>query len=333
MKWSEVVKNVIEEAVQSSTNNDNDNTNNNEPNPKQQPTNAPTPESESVLLCGLHTCGDLGPTILRHFISSDAKSMVNIGCCYNKMTERFDIDTLFGEVEASWDESIQISSNGTYRYRAPEPTTPPSCNESSCHEPVFEGFPMSQQLSKHKLFLGFTARMVACQSVWKWTLDLPGSVFCVRKHFFRALLQYLIKSKIDASNGRHEYDSSRIKIEVGRLKDRCFKDFQTYVGIAVEKLGLAEDLHPTKEEIDAVYTKFQDKEKQVACMWTLRAMLGQAIESLVLADRVAWLLERNEEYQRNPENGVKALQVSMFPLFDPVSSPRNIAIVANKIWS
>ncbi|RKP26842.1 methyltransferase domain-containing protein, partial [Syncephalis pseudoplumigaleata] len=38
------------------------------------------------LLCGLHTCGDLGASSLRLFVESDARILVNVGCCYNLLT-------------------------------------------------------------------------------------------------------------------------------------------------------------------------------------------------------------------------------------------------------
>ena len=40
------------------------------------------------LLCGLHACGDLSPSMLDIFIQSEAKAVVNVGCCYN-LVSRF----------------------------------------------------------------------------------------------------------------------------------------------------------------------------------------------------------------------------------------------------
>ncbi len=40
-----------------------------------------------ALLVGLHTCGDLGPTLLRAFVHSDARALVSVGCCYHYLTE------------------------------------------------------------------------------------------------------------------------------------------------------------------------------------------------------------------------------------------------------
>ena len=40
-----------------------------------------------VVLAGLHTCGDLSATMLRMFsLSSKIVGLVNVGCCYMKLT-------------------------------------------------------------------------------------------------------------------------------------------------------------------------------------------------------------------------------------------------------
>ena len=43
--------------------------------------------SGDVLLVGLHTCGDLGPTMLRMFTTSPhIVGLISVGCCYMKLT-------------------------------------------------------------------------------------------------------------------------------------------------------------------------------------------------------------------------------------------------------
>ena len=43
--------------------------------------------NEQVLLVGLHTCGDLGPTMLRMFTTCPhITGLVSVGCCYMKLT-------------------------------------------------------------------------------------------------------------------------------------------------------------------------------------------------------------------------------------------------------
>lgn len=55
--------------------------------------------------------------------------------------------------------------------------------------------------------------------------------------------------------------------------------------------------------------------------WTLRAALGPVLETLLLLDRLLFLQEQ----------GNVCIQAVMLPLFDPVLSPRNVALVAEKV--
>lgn len=55
--------------------------------------------------------------------------------------------------------------------------------------------------------------------------------------------------------------------------------------------------------------------------WTLRAALGPVLETLLLLDRLLFLQEQNNVLS----------QVVMVPLFDPVLSPRNVALIATKV--
>lgn len=43
--------------------------------------------NDSFILVGLHTCGDLSPTLLRTFVNcSEVRGIVLVGCCYMKLT-------------------------------------------------------------------------------------------------------------------------------------------------------------------------------------------------------------------------------------------------------
>lgn len=54
--------------------------------------------------------------------------------------------------------------------------------------------------------------------------------------------------------------------------------------------------------------------------WSLRAALGPVLETLVLLDRLLLLQEYGND-----------LEASLLPIFSPVLSPRNMAIIAKKI--
>ena len=90
---------------------------------------------EKITMTGLHTCGNLSPTCLKLFVNdADIKSVVNFGCCYNLITEKFlynSKDDIRGENDKDF------------------------------------GFPMSDFLKEKKFHIGEQSRMVASYSLEK----------------------------------------------------------------------------------------------------------------------------------------------------------------------
>ncbi|XP_047997987.1 probable methyltransferase-like protein 25 [Leguminivora glycinivorella] len=112
-------------------------------------------EDLSVMLTGLHTCGDLGPSSLRIFVSQSTTSAVfNVPCCYHLLTEDIKESTFFDDFQ---------SASGA-------------------------GFPMSEHL--RGFTLGRNARMLAAQSLERVFAkrELPS-----RSLLYRSLLQAIIK--------------------------------------------------------------------------------------------------------------------------------------------
>ena len=64
----------------------------------------------------------------------------------------------------------------------------------------------------------------------------------------------------------------------------------------------------------------EEHTKRVASLYAVRLVLGRLTEFVILYDRVLWLHEN-----------IAALNVFLVPVFDPVLSPRNVALVATKI--
>lgn len=111
---------------------------------------------------------------------------------------------------------------------------------------------------------------------------------------------------------------------VGRLnKKRDFTSFSVYIKAALTRLKFPENTI-TSEEAEAYYQEYKAKQadKQITILWTLRVLLGPILESIILVDRFLYLTETIED---SPTKGVW-----LWPLFDPVTSPRNIVIAATK---
>ncbi|KAL5736786.1 hypothetical protein ACOSQ2_031574 [Xanthoceras sorbifolium] len=108
-------------------------------------------ESEtSLVLAGLHACGDLSVTMLKTFSEcKEVKAVVSIGCCYNLLSE----------------EGSDIAS-------------------SLC------GFPMSCGVKSAGFPLGKNSRDLACQSAARWrSLERDAGVHNFELHAFRAAFQ------------------------------------------------------------------------------------------------------------------------------------------------
>ncbi|VVC93419.1 unnamed protein product, partial [Leptidea sinapis] len=108
-------------------------------------------EEVNLLLTGLHTCGDLGPSCLRLFTVSPAvRVLFNVPCCYHLLSEAVDV-AMFDDDQTATDD---------------------------------KGFPMSQYL--RGLNLGRNARMLGAQSIdrVRHYRQMPD-----RSLLYRALLQ------------------------------------------------------------------------------------------------------------------------------------------------
>jgi hypothetical protein len=116
------------------------------------------------LLCGLHTCGDLGSSSLRLFTEGDARALVNVGCCYNLLTE---------------EESNSITIKTNYDK---------------------SGFPLSHWLrssmssAKDGTLIGLTGRHLACQAPSRWLSQVDTVKTAFERNYYRALLQVSIQS-------------------------------------------------------------------------------------------------------------------------------------------
>ncbi|CAN7995028.1 unnamed protein product [Ixodes hexagonus] len=97
---------------------------------------------EDVIVCGLHTCGDLASSALKLFVRCPrAKVLCLVGCCYHLIQEEF----------------VEPQSGGRQF-----------------------GFPMSEALRKRKYVLGRNARMLAAQCAERNKEEkrvLPNSLF------------------------------------------------------------------------------------------------------------------------------------------------------------
>jgi hypothetical protein len=183
--------------------------------------NIPYQMNSKWLLCGLHTCGDLAVSTIKQFLMSDATCMVNIGCCYQHLTEN---DTRKSTFHHS-NEAREL------------------------------GFPLSNYLKQKNIILDYSCRMLACQTPFNWIKNIKQSEMQFRDRSWRAKLQLMLTDNYDCS----VVDPTNIPI--GRLPQKAFQNgFVEYAHHAIRKLGIPYPTDTFNDSIIQQYENIDIKE-------------------------------------------------------------------------
>ena len=155
------------------------------------------------VLVGLHTCGDLGPTMLRvfHHAGPAVHALVNVGCCYMKLSEAGCSPGCHEAAEPNKEERRPCQPAGDPAdvleqdtQDARKTTTTPSAQASPF------GFPMSDCVASLGLTAGFHIREYACHSLTAYACRLKAAASAgdgrgeasLRLHGRRAILELLL---------------------------------------------------------------------------------------------------------------------------------------------
>lgn len=126
---------------------------------------------QGFVLTGLHSCGDLSATLLRHFVNCPhVRGITSVACCYMKITTK-ENPTPPGVVE---------------------PSVPTYPGQES--PPAEFGYPMSswiQELPGHQL--SYKAREGACHAMEDYIRRLREESQLLRTHCYRAMLETFIR--------------------------------------------------------------------------------------------------------------------------------------------
>lgn len=129
------------------------------------------------LLIGLHTCGDLAPSMLRMFAASkQLGALINVGCCYNLMT----VPTAVDAAEEEKNSSIS-------------------------------GYPMSEICTAELPSLIRDVRNLACQSVRRRKGDLADIERVHRAHAYRAIYQYILETEYGITSRQYSGTINRVR--------------------------------------------------------------------------------------------------------------------------
>ncbi|KAG8224561.1 hypothetical protein J437_LFUL002165 [Ladona fulva] len=260
-----------------------------------------------VALVGLHTCGNLGASNIELFAATKTTDvpvtiLCNVGCCYNLLDEKYLPEGVIDKAHYC---------------------LPPLLHGHSVDLPLDEtsGFPMSDFLCQRQFWLGRNARNLASQSVERVMSQKKVAVDAL---FHRAVLQtVLLDYAENCSDTVQKKLLSKLDemMVVGKGVGRVYKrnaslNLHEYLKTAFEKLDL--DIQLPVEEVDKLSERYDCFKSKIKIFYLIRIFLAPVIESIILLDRLLYLLEKgiNEAY--------------LVRLFDPLISPRCFALVALK---
>ncbi|XP_031503428.1 uncharacterized protein LOC116266379 isoform X2 [Nymphaea colorata] len=280
----------------------------------------------SLLLAGLHACGNLSVNMLRTFLDcEEVKAVVSIGCCYNLLSEE--------------------QSTG---------------DEQQC------GFPLSHGVKSSGLILGKNARDLACQSAERWaslTSEVACQNFDV--HAFRAAFQVAlykhhpdiverslsigrqgkalrrrqlgkalqsqlilrregVSDATDIASLNKDKDFECAKVEevkehfeqehANELRGRCKQSahesdshsiyrnnryplFEDFCNSGLSRLGLG----PSNIDVYSIWREALPYCELIGPYWSLRAALGPLVETLILLDRLLFLQEQEHVFSAHQQ--------------------------------
>ena len=207
-----------------------------------------------VLLIGLHTCGPLASSIMKLFLQSTTTDvLVNVGCCYHKLTEStsFPLSTLY-----KMDE-IKLSNLG----RSMACLNPYGWSRSNVKE-CTEQF----RLKSYRYVL----QHMLCEICG---YDRVNSVVVrqaskTQSHTFGSFVFHTVMNLDDTT-----------------VKQLCEQEWMKQYGSI--------EFHTIESHLNEYYCKFQPNDKQVIkeveVCWFFRSLIGPVIEHYILLDRLLFL--------------------------------------------
>ncbi|KAM7341958.1 methyltransferase-like protein 25B [Cochliomyia hominivorax] len=234
-------------------------------------------------IIGLHPCGDLGAILMRMFLQCKQAKFLNfVGCCYQKLFTR---------------EKRPENKQKVKKYCV-----------SNEMEPKFFGYPLSDYLKSNTgdVRLSYEAREISCHAMELYNERLMRKDYDYLKvHSFRAAAERIIL--------KHYPELKHWGLKsVKHVPDMKFEDYfyKAVKDLPVENLAVQE-----------LYTSITHQDllnwKNIVIFYTLRLFFAPLIESVLLYDRLLYLLENDCVVQINP-------------IFDPRLSPRNHITTAIK---
>lgn len=216
--------------------------------------------SSDFVLTGLHACGDLSATLLRHFVHCPhVRGITSVACCYMKITTE----------------------------ENPAPPGLVQCPGGLCRAPSEFGYPMSARvrgLPGHRL--SYKAREGSCHAIEDYVRRLREESELLRTHCYRAMLESFIRDT--------RPDLRRAGIQT--IKKAHLLTFTEYARLGLPRVGLPSDLPLDSARVEAML----QHQNRVVVFFSLALLLAPVVETLVLLDRIIFLQENGLESQLIP---------------------------------
>ncbi|XP_034001756.1 protein RRNAD1 isoform X1 [Trematomus bernacchii] len=219
------------------------------------------------VLTGLHACGDLSSTLLRHFISCPhVRGITSVACCYMKISTR-----------------EHPSPPGLIA--APHPAD--ERLQETMLQPSEFGYPMSSWvggLPGHQL--SYKAREAACHALEDYRRRLWEESQLLRTHCYRATLETIIR----------EQRPELCRAGVQTVKKAHLLTFTEYARLGLARVGLPPDLPLDGGRVEAML----EQQGRVVVFFSLALLLAPVVETLVLLDRIIYLQENGVDSRLVP---------------------------------
>ncbi|KAA8523469.1 hypothetical protein F0562_009892 [Nyssa sinensis] len=299
----------------------------------------------SLLLAGLHACGDLSVTMLRTFLEcTDVKAVASNLLVYHLGKSSRDLACQSAERWRGLGKDAGLHNFELHAFRAafqmvlfqyyPEILiTSPAIGrqgkalrrqqnrrvlESTLHHEEITHSPpsLSQKKSNKKGSWPTMNSAEAGSAMNKGTFDIPLSDTCnsTLKSFGAANSASSIL-EMDALFHGASFNQST-KCEATKSADK-YSLFEKFSRSGLCRLGLH---HLQDINLAGLWKETEPFAELIGPYWSLRAALGPVLETILLLDRLLFLQEQGN-----------LLEAVMIPIFDPTLSPRNVALIAKKI--
>ncbi|XP_072987693.1 uncharacterized protein [Typha latifolia] len=310
-----------------------------------------------LVLAGLHACGDLSVNMLRTFVECErVTALVSIGCCYNLLSEDC-VEVVNNSSSFPMSSAAKLS-----RLYLGKRTRDLACQSAE----RWRGLTKDIALQTFDVHSYRAALQMVLEKNFPEILQSSPSVGRQGKALRRQRFRRVLESRLGTEmNNSSQYSTSN---EQWMVKDcslpmkpnevepivgccdhvvstdvsctssevlsnsmftsalRCQENsvgnsdkyllFKEFSNSALCRLGCGTLQDPDLLEIWKDVLPFTEL---IGPFWSLRAALGPVVETYILLDRLLFLQEQGN-----------SLEAFLFPLFDPMLSPRNVAIIARK---